>query len=210
MQTKRQRRMTIDGPFAVGVYEVTFARVGRVRRGRRLPPPPRRRRLGSRPATGDRRELGRRAGVRRVALVKDGRGLPAADRGRMGVRGRARARPRRSYTGATIPTAQANYDGLSVPYGSGARGQYRGRPISGRIAFAQRLRPVRRARQRGRAGSGLLRRRGGGLHQTRRPRRLVGIPPPARPFGLSKLVRSDPSQPPQRLPRRPDAHPVND
>ena len=65
-----QRRVTIEDPFAVGVYEVTFASG--------MPAP--------RPATGDRRELGRRAGVRRVALVKDGRGLPVADRGRMGVR----------------------------------------------------------------------------------------------------------------------------
>ena len=34
------------------------------------------------------------------------------------------------HTGATIPTAQANYDGLSVPYGPGVSGQYRGRPIT--------------------------------------------------------------------------------
>ena len=34
------------------------------------------------------------------------------------------------HTGATISTAQANYDGLSAPYGSGVRGQYRGRPMA--------------------------------------------------------------------------------
>ena len=33
-------------------------------------------------------------------------------------------------TGATISTAQANYDGLSAPYGSGVTGQYRARPIA--------------------------------------------------------------------------------
>ena len=91
-----------------------------------------------------------------MALVKDGRGVPAADRGRMGVRG-----PRGH--------------GHAVPYGSDhlhRSGQLRRperslrlrRPDNtaaadrGRIAFAQCLRAVRRARQRGRAGSGLLRR----------------------------------------------------
>ena len=34
------------------------------------------------------------------------------------------------HTGATISTAQANYDGLSAPYGSGVTGQYRARPIA--------------------------------------------------------------------------------
>ncbi len=33
-------------------------------------------------------------------------------------------------TGATISTAQANYDGLSAPYGPGVTGQYRARPIA--------------------------------------------------------------------------------
>ena len=34
------------------------------------------------------------------------------------------------HTGATISTAQANYDGLSAPYGPGVTGAYRGRPIA--------------------------------------------------------------------------------
>ena len=33
-----QRRMTIEDPFAVGIYEVTFAEWGRLRRRRRLGP----------------------------------------------------------------------------------------------------------------------------------------------------------------------------
>ena len=34
------------------------------------------------------------------------------------------------HTGATISTDQANYDGLSAPYGPGVVGQFRGRPIA--------------------------------------------------------------------------------
>ena len=34
------------------------------------------------------------------------------------------------HTGPTISTAQANYDGLSAPYGPGVTGQYRARPIA--------------------------------------------------------------------------------
>ena len=112
------------------------------------------------------------------------------------------------HTGATISTAQANYDGLSAPYGPGVTGQYRARPIAAgslsRNAFG--LYDVHG--NVGRAGRRLLRRRGDGLHQTRRPRRLVGIQPPARAFGLSKLVRSDPPQLPQRLPGRPGSRHV--
>ena len=34
------------------------------------------------------------------------------------------------HTGASISTDQANYDGLSAPYGPGVTGRYRGRPIA--------------------------------------------------------------------------------
>ncbi len=34
------------------------------------------------------------------------------------------------HTGATIATAQANYDGRAAPYGPGVAGEYRGRPIA--------------------------------------------------------------------------------
>ena len=57
-----QRRMTIEDRFAVGDIRSDLRGVGRLRR---------RRRLGPRPAAGDRRELGRHAGICRVALVKD-------------------------------------------------------------------------------------------------------------------------------------------
>ena len=122
----------------------------------------------------------------------------------MGVRGaRGRGLP-----AATISTAQANYDGLSAPYGSGVRGQNRGRPIA----------------------AGSLSRNAFGLYDvhgnvaelvadcydartTDCTRRVVcggswGSRPQLVRSGLSKLVRSDPPQPPQRLPRRPDNRPV--
>ncbi len=166
-------------------------RVGRVRSRRRLPPPPGRRRLGPRPPAGDRRELARRAGLRHVALREDGTGVPAVDRGRVGVRG-------------------ARRHDHPVPHGSHhlhrpgklrraerSLRRRRHRPLPrpadrDRLALPQRVRPVRRARQRRGDGRRLLRRRGGGLHAARRPRRLVGIAPGTSALGLAKLVRPDP------------------
>ena len=204
-----QRRVTIEEPFAVGVYEVTFAewdacaaaggcrhRPGHGGWGR-----------GRQPVI----DVSWDDAQEYVAWLssKTGRDYRLPTEAEWEYVARAgTATP--FHTGATISTAQANYDGLSAPYGLGRQGTIPRPADRGRLALPQRVRAVRRARQRGGAGRGLLRRLGGRLHQAPRPRRLVGIPPGARAFGLSKLVRSDPPQPPQRLPGRPNALPVND
>ena len=70
------------------------------------------------------------------------------------------------------------------PTAADVPGLYRGRPIRRRLAGAQRVRAVRRARQRGRDGGGLLRRRPERkrLYLARGARRLLGSAP--------RLVRS--------------------
>ena len=77
------------------------------------------------------------------------------------------------HTGATIATDQANYDGLSPPYGSGVRGIYRAQTTAAH------------------------------LQRPRAARRLLGQPPRAAALGLPWLVRAEPAQPPQQLPRSP-------
>ena len=120
-----------------------------------------------------------------MALVKDGeeyRLLPEAEWEYVARAGTTTP----FHTGATISTAQANYDGLSAPYGPGRQGPIPRPADRGRIAFAQCLRAVRYVH--------------GNVAElvadcydadsvsacTRRPRRLVGIPPRAgalRPIG---------------------------
>ena len=83
-----QHSVTIPAPFAVGVYEVTFAEWDAcVRAGGCGGYAPADQGWGRGEPPGHQRELGRRAGVRVVALSADGRALPAAERGGMGLRG---------------------------------------------------------------------------------------------------------------------------
>ena len=203
-----QRRVTIEEPFAVGVYEVTFAEwdacaaAGECRH---------------RPGDGG-WGRGRQPVIdvswddaqEYVAWLssKTGRDYRLPTEAEWEYVARAgTATP--FHTGATISTAQANYDGLSAPYGPGVTGAYRGRPIAAGSLVAN--------------GFGLYDVHGNvaelvadcyDASAAACSRRVVrggswGSRPGARAFGLSKLVRSDPPQPPQRLPGRPDAHPVN-
>ena len=143
-----QRRMTIDDPFAVGVYEVTFgewdacAAAGGWGRGRQ-------------PVI----DVSWDDAQEYVAWLssKTGEDYRLLTEAEWEYVARA-CTTTPFHTGATISTAQANYDGLSAPYGS-----WRHRPIPrpadrGRLALPQCLRAVRRPRQRGRAGRRLLRR----------------------------------------------------
>ena len=126
---ERQRRVTIDEPFAVGVYEVTFAEwdacaaVGGCRH---------------RPGDG-----GWGRGRQPVIDVSwdDAQEYVVGLSSQTGRDYRLRTEAEWEYvaragtttpfhTGATISTAQANYDGLSLPYGFGVTGAYRGRPIA--------------------------------------------------------------------------------
>ena len=154
-----QRRVTIEDPFAVGVYEVTFAEwdACAAAGGCRHRPGDGGWGRGRQPVIDvswdDAQEYV--AGLS-SKTSEEYRLLTEAEWEYVARAGTATP----FHTGATISTAQANYDGLSAPYGSGVT-----RPIPrpadrGRIAFPQCLRAVRRARQRGRAGSGLLRHAG--------------------------------------------------
>ena len=112
---------------AVNVHIAGFGRGSLRGAGCCAPPadrPASRRRRRRSPASGP-----RRAG-RRVALVKDGAGTTGCRRRPNGSTWRAAGTSTPFHTGATISTAQANYDGLSAPYGPGVTGQYRGRPIA--------------------------------------------------------------------------------
>ena len=79
-----------------------------------------------------------------------------------------------------------------------AAGRNGGAGAAGSLA-PQRLRPVRRARQRGRDGGRLLRprrqRQRQRLHPPRRPRHLLGIPAPPAALCLPELVRPHPPLP---------------
>ena len=108
------------------------------------------------------------------------------------------------HTGATISTAQANYDGLSAPYGPGVRGVNTAAGRSRPARFAQCLRAVRRARQRGRAGSGLLRRRRRRTAPGASSAAARGDPAPSSSVRPIEAGARDPPQPPQRIPGRPD------
>ena len=124
-----QRRMTIDDPFAVGVYEVTFAEWDACAAAG-----------GCRHRPGD---GGWGRGRQPVIDVSwdDAQEYVAWLSSRTGQEYRLLTEAEWEYvaragtatpfpTGATISTAQANYDGLSAPYGSGVTGQYRARPIA--------------------------------------------------------------------------------
>ena len=82
-----QRYVTIEVPFAVGVYELTFdewdacARSGGC--GGLIPD---NEGWGRGTTTGDQRQLGRRERLRGLAVERDRRGIPALDRGGVGVR----------------------------------------------------------------------------------------------------------------------------
>ena len=124
-----QRRVTIEEPFAVGVYEVTFAewdacaaaggcrhRPGHGGWGR-----------GRQPVI----DVSWDDAQEYVAWLssktgEDYRLLTEAEWEYVARAGTTTP----FHTGATISTAQANYDGLSAPYGSGVTGAYRGRPIA--------------------------------------------------------------------------------
>ena len=204
-----QRRVTIEEPFAVGVYEVTFAewdacaaaggcrhRPGHGGWGR-----------GRQPVI----DVSWDDAQEYVAWLssKTGRDYRLPTEAEWEYVARAgTATP--FHTGATISTAQANYDGLSAPYGPGVTGAYRGRPIAAGSLVPNAFGLYDVHGNVAELVADCYDASGGRLHQARRPRRLVGIPPGARAFGLSKLVRSDPPQPPQRLPGRPNALPVND
>ena len=113
-----QRRVTIEDPFAVGVYEVTFAEWDAcVAAGG----------WGRQPVI----DVSWDDAQEYVAWLssKTGRDYRLPTEAEWEYVARAgTATP--FHTGATISTAQANYDGLSAPYGPGVTGAYRGRPIA--------------------------------------------------------------------------------
>ena len=83
---KLVHEVTIGAPFALSVHEVTFEDYDRFT----YPEQGRRPGLGPRPPPGDPGVVERRAGLRGVAVVADGSGVPAAERGGVGVRGTGR------------------------------------------------------------------------------------------------------------------------
>ena len=126
---ERQRRVTIAQPFAVGVYEVTFAEWDACAAAG-----------GCRHRPGD---GGWGRGRQPVTDVSwdDGQQYVAWLSSRTGREYRLLTEAEWEYvaragtttpfhTGASISTDQANYDGLSAPYGLGVTGRYRGRPIA--------------------------------------------------------------------------------
>ena len=126
---ERQRRVTIAQPFAVGVYEVTFAEWDACAAAG-----------GCRHRPGD---GGWGRGRQPVIDVSwnDAQQYVAWLSSRTGQEYRLLTEAEWEYvaragtttpfhTGASISTDQANYDGLSAPYGLGVTGRYRGRPIA--------------------------------------------------------------------------------
>ncbi len=126
---ERQRRVTIAQRFAVGVYEVTFAEWDACAAAG-----------GCRHRPGD---GGWGRGRQPVIDVSwnDAQQYVAWLSSRTGREYRLLTESEWEYvaragtttpfhTGASISTDQANYDGLSAPYGLGVTGRYRGRPIA--------------------------------------------------------------------------------
>ena len=88
---KPAHRVTIESPFAVGVFEVTFAEWDAcVRAGGCEDLSAGRRRVGSGPLSRNPRELGGRAGVCAVVVPEDRPRVPVVERGGMGVCGACR------------------------------------------------------------------------------------------------------------------------
>jgi formylglycine-generating enzyme required for sulfatase activity len=85
-----QHEVTIARPFAVSKFEVTFEEWDACVAAAACPASPRQ--LGTRADACDQHKLARRQAVCRLALAVDRQGVPASDRGRMGVR-RAGWRP---------------------------------------------------------------------------------------------------------------------
>ena len=85
--------------------------VGRMRCGRCVPAGSRRHRLRPRRPAGDARDLGGCAGIRGLAVGDDGKAVPAAERGRMGVRGAGGKRDARFPWGDDVGRGNANCDG---------------------------------------------------------------------------------------------------
>ena len=123
---EEQRMVTLAAPFAVGVYEVTFAQWDACVAGGGC--------RGHRPDDG-----GWGRGRRPVINVswEDAQAYVRWLSHETGAAYRLLTEAEWEYvtragtttpfhTGATISTDQANYDGLSPPYGSGGRGTYRG------------------------------------------------------------------------------------
>ena len=82
-----QRKVTIQRPFAVGKFEVTFAEWDACVAEGGCKHRPERSGLGARQTAGHQRVVARREGVRGVAFAQDGQELPATERSRVGVRG---------------------------------------------------------------------------------------------------------------------------
>ena len=126
---ERQRRVTIAQPFAVGVYEVTFAEwdACAAAGGCRHRPGDGGWGRGRQPVI----DVSWDDAQEYVAWLssKTGRDYRLPTEAEWEYVARAgTATP--FHTGATISTDQANYDGLSAPYGPGVTGAYRGRPIA--------------------------------------------------------------------------------
>ena len=126
-EDERQARQTIEAPFAVGVYEVTFAEWDACVAGGGC--------HGFRPDDG-----GWGRGRQPVINVSwnEVQAYVAWLSAKTGAEYRLLSEAEWEYvaragtttpfhTGDTISTEQANYDGLSAPYGSGDRGIYRGK-----------------------------------------------------------------------------------
>ena len=187
---ERQRRVTIAQRFAVGVYEVTFAEwdACAAAGGCRHRPGDGGWGRGRQPVT----DVSWNDAQQYVAWLssRTGREYRLLTEAEWEYVARA-GTTTPFHTGASISTDQANYDGLSAPYGLGVTGRYRGRPIAAgslsRNARAMHgnVRAVRRARQRGGAGDGAV------YAMTATTRRAALRIPPARSS----------ARPPRRLSR---------
>ena len=99
-----QHRVRIANPFAVGMYEVTFAQWDACRRDGGCTHSPGDGGWGRGDAAGHERELGRRAAVRSVAVEGDGEAVSAVERVGVGVRGAGR-------DADTVPHRRDDIDG---------------------------------------------------------------------------------------------------
>ncbi len=198
--SERQHKVTIARAFAIGKTQVTWDQWEACVRDRwcdglgdrtrapdpggRRPAEPRLQGLRPRHASGGRRQLVRRADVRRLAELEDRRGrrLPPAVRRRVGVR-----RARRHDDGLSVGRQARSQLRQLRHRRPRARRQGRGprsvgqRDRPGRVVPAQRVRPLRHARQRLRVGGGLLRggpraRAGGRLGEQGRQLRQPRVP----------------------------------
>ena len=133
--------------------------VGRLHGRGRLHAQAGRRDLGARQAAGDQRVVGRRPAVRGVAGQEDRQTLPAADGGRMGIRGPGPDQDTRDQCAVLHRRdhqLQAGQLRRQFHVQQGPAGRLPPEDARRRLAAEERLRPARHARQRVGVGGGLL------------------------------------------------------